>query len=158
VRMKAECARGVLWLVLLVLLTGGAQPRSPQAPRKEERTWVAGSYRLVLQTSRLQIPEGDLWGWWGGSRPVEKRIEQLRLYRSGKRLFVPRSAFLDLLDPKTVSIQLRGSGCEIIIDGSDAGESYTARIKVVGKNVKERSVRSREFPRLHWEKTLYRAN
>jgi hypothetical protein len=87
-------------------------------------------------------------------------IRELVVRRSGVNVFVPLSAFGDLANPTKVSVLLRGSPelTHIIVEGGDAATAYVATIKLKGKFIVGREVRSKQFPEDAKELTTYNWN
>jgi hypothetical protein len=90
---------------------------------------------------------------WG--TPTLTVVQNLEITVEGKKIFVPRSAFADLLDPRTASIRAQKGDFVLTIAGADGAESYFVRLVFDGTRVKTRAVYSALVPTTPAEKTSY---
>jgi len=91
---------------------------------------------------------------WGA--PSVTLVQDLEITVEGKKAFVPRSVFADLLDPRTASIRLQKGVFVLTAAGADGAESYFVRVVFDGTRVKRRMVYSSLVPATPTEDTAYR--
>lgn len=84
--------------------------------------------------------------------------DKLSVALNGKEIFVPLSAYVDLGDPRALSVEVNGDEFVIKIAGGETGESYIASITVRDGWIASRRVSSRTFPQEAWEETRYKYN
>lgn len=133
------------------LLQAGSQSR-PKAIEVSR-----GGYHARITVTMQRVPKGD--GWWGtpdDDRP-ESVVIRIELRRGTKKMFVPVSAWVGLVDVnrESVSIVPAKNGCALKFQGADAGAGYTATLVVKGNQVVERTIRAGEFSDECWERTVY---
>lgn len=105
-------------------------------------------------------PSGNSWRWGAEQSCPNRRIASVNLSFRGRPVFVPYSAFADLGNPTTITLQRNGKSLryEITVRGGDAATSYECVLRFKGGVLQERHVKSAEFPDDSWEKTTYRFN
>lgn len=91
---------------------------------------------------------------WGTK--VVTLVKDLKIRVDGKKIFVPRSVFADMIDPRTASIGSENGDLVLKIAGADGAESYFVRIIFDKTNVKRRIVYSPLAPNDPTEDTAYR--
>ena len=91
--------------------------------------------------------------------PAEvNRIRSLAISVNGKELFVPRSVYADLEDPREASLGVRRKGFMLTILGGDASNSYSVCVDFDARKVSRRVVSSALTPGRISEETRYRLN
>jgi hypothetical protein len=83
-------------------------------------------------------------------------IKKLEFTVEGKRVFVPRSVFADLLDVRTASIESQKGDSVLKIAGGDGSESYFVHVYFDATKVKRRMLYSSLAPLSVAEDTHYR--
>jgi hypothetical protein len=83
-------------------------------------------------------------------------LTDLQIIVNGAKVFVPRSVFADLLDPRTASIRADKSDFLLTISGGDASESYFVSIFFDSAKVKLRRLYSSLIPDVPSQETTYR--
>jgi hypothetical protein len=83
-------------------------------------------------------------------------VRKLELSVGGKRIFVPRSVFTDLLDPRSASIRSQKGAFILTIAGGDGAESYFVHIHFDTTNVTRRTLYSSLTPSTPTADTHYR--
>jgi hypothetical protein len=102
----------------------------------------------------------ESWRWGTERRCPKNVIDKLKIKYGRESAFVSFSAFSDLANFRSVSIETNEDTSDfvVIIKGGDAATSYIARLNFRGKLLLERIVRHGEFPKNAWEKTIYKFN
>lgn len=121
-------------------------------------TSATASYRVKLTATELAHGPAESGSppWGAGKLQTTWRvITSLEIWHGKERIAVPRSAFADLANASSISIKSDAHGCAIAIAGGDAGYAWNAVVRVDGKRVTRRTVRSAEFPDNAWEETRY---
>jgi hypothetical protein len=83
-------------------------------------------------------------------------VQKLEISVQGKRLFVPRSVFADLIDPRVASIKSEKEDLVLTIAGADGAESYFVHVYFDTTKVKRRTLYSALTPSVIAEDTHYR--
>ncbi|HFF3760345.1 hypothetical protein [Stenotrophomonas forensis] len=74
-----------------------------------------------------------------GARPC-KGVQSLQIRVNGAALVVPRSAYFDLADLSSATIDLSPKGGSLMLQGGDASESYNVRIRFSKNRVLSREI------------------
>ena len=116
------------------------------------------SIRVIVQKiappSDYPIRGGFHWG--GDDTEIPKALViSVQTWVGGDKIFILTSAYADLGDPRSVSLEATRNGCVIKIDGGDAAGSYSAILSIDNGNILRRRVISGEFPDKVWEETTY---
>jgi hypothetical protein len=113
--------------------------------------------QAILSLSRDPPTQQDSTGWrWGSEERAPRNwLDRIEIYRGGAKVFVPRSAFSDLGNPRFASIRGVPGGFRVEIQGGDAATSYMAELVFEGDLIARRRVRHGEFPDEAWEETVY---
>jgi hypothetical protein len=115
--------------------------------------------RVVVSTEQISDNRVKQTLWGVGPNDMHLRpgsvINVIEAWREGDELWVPASTYLDLFDPKTVSLTASGEKVVAVIDGSQGGERYRARIEFSRYGVTRRRVESLAMPRDAFEETRY---
>jgi len=82
-------------------------------------------------------------------------IRNLRITVNGSPIFVPRSAYVDLIWVRQAEVSLDGRMPTLTVIGGDASESYVARIEFDKMAVKRRAVLDPEIPNKPFQETIY---
>jgi hypothetical protein len=118
-----------------------------------------GDASVKLYMRQLMLSKLMAEGFWGSSPEYENfRTEvvwNIVGLNKGEKVWFPRSAFSDLASVSKVTLSRTGRAIILSITGSEASQSYTATIQIVGSHVVSRSVRSRIAPNDWFEKTTY---
>jgi len=73
-------------------------------------------------------------------------IQNIDIIANGKKLFVPKSAYLDVCNASSVEVDFNNNECVLKIFGGDAAESYIVHVYFNSKMVTRRSVYGGELP------------
>lgn len=127
---------------------------------------VAESGRISVRVTVTSSPESQTcnaatsWRWGAEGICPKSFVGALEVKLGGMPLFVPLSAFADLGNPRTVSIELHKEKGRfaVVLTGGDAANSYSATLDFKDGHLNERVVRHGEFPEESWEKTIYKFN
>lgn len=98
---------------------------------------------------------------WGGDEtsPPKRVIKAITVFRSGQMIFMPLSAYVDLGNPREISLEkLPAHGFRLILSGGDAAGSYKAILDFKKSDISRRKVISGEFPKEVWEETTFSFN
>ena len=150
-------AKGLIAIVgaALAINIGIGQGQSPKYQMKFSESSGAYTVKVELQPIK-QSGVLERSGWWGGGgRTRESAVSSFRIFRKGKPIHVPRSAYADLSNINTFAVLTVGTAIKIYIEGGDASAGYDAEITVKGDEVTQRTVRAGEFPDNYWERTTY---
>ncbi len=82
--------------------------------------------------------------------------QMLEISVQGKRVFVPRSVFADLIDPRVASIKAQKGDFVLTIAGADGAEAYSVNVYFDATKVKRRTLSSALTPSVIAEDTHYR--
>jgi len=110
---------------------------------------------VVFHTVRVE-KASDLFpsmAWEANSATL---IQNLEISVHGKTIFVPRSVFADLIDPRVASIKFQKGDFVLAIAGADGAESYSVHVYFDTTKVKRRMVYSSLTPSIVAEDTHYR--
>jgi hypothetical protein len=123
---------------------------------------MAGHVRadvVVVETPRNYLYRGA-FGWGGDeSTPPRRVIAAINVSVNDRKLFIPLSSFVDLGDPRQVSLRpLENNEFTLRIVGGDAAGSYQASLEFTTKAIVSRKVTSGEFPTDVWEEDRYSFN
>ena len=89
-----------------------------------------------------------------GAAP-QASLSLVEAYWGKDQVFIPRSAYVDLGNPRAASIETVGRRFRLVISGGDAATSYTAMLLFEGGMIRNRKVVNSEFPDSAWEETVY---
>jgi hypothetical protein len=131
----------------------------PQAIRPNETTTlsgVSGKRKVTVVIQAKEWPTNDLLDderatWAHGNTVLVVRAMKITI--GDHALWVARSSFADLLQVRTVELQVARGGGSVIIRGGDASTSFEARIEFDDKGVTRRRILGEE--RLVTEETVY---
>src|SRR3569623_41541 len=106
---------------------------------------ILGDSDLVnVSIEIIEPPKGYVYGkayMWGGDEtsPPKKIIKAITVVRNGQMVFIPLSAYVDLGNPKAISLQKRPAhGFRLIINGGDAAGSYSAMLDFKNNEISRR--------------------
>lgn len=145
---------GLIWAVSCFVVSAIANPLILIA-HKQIRGHVLEVRAISTEYSSV-VPFRVPGSWWGTEDSLPRTIiSELSVTVDGRPTFVPLSSYADLADPREVQIQEQPSGFDVVISGSDAAGSYSAVLTFEDNALRQRLVRSGEFPDQRWEKTTY---
>lgn len=154
-------------IVVALLLLGNLSPINAamiDLRTTESATLADGPIKLIAKLERLKspidCPSASTWRWGSEQACPSRRIGLLEVSFQGRPVVIPYSAFADLGNPTSVSIErsAKGTTYSIKIKGGDAATSYSAVLKLRSGLLLEKIVRHGEFPDDAWEKTIYKFN
>jgi hypothetical protein len=151
----------IVGTVCLALGSGSGSTSMPAPPQLKSRVIHvrAGDASVKLYMREIMLSTLMAEGFWGSSPEYENfRTEvvwNIVGVNKGEKVWFPRSAFSDLASVSKVTLIRTVSALVLSISGSEASQSYTATIKIVGSQVASRTVRSRIAPSAWFEKTTY---
>jgi hypothetical protein len=141
-----------------------SQAATADLRNEKAATLREGGVRLLVNVGQSRADEecrsANSWRWGVEQACPAKIISSITLEFRGKQVFVPYSAFSDLGNPASISVELdpTGNKYSIKILGGDAATSYVALLKFKSDVLLEKIVRHGEFPDGAWEKTVYKFN
>lgn len=108
--------------------------------------------RIVLTTYKIDIgtpsqtppPTGESKNNCTYSSFPCSQVSNVKIWISGKKLFVPRSVFADCTDVGNMSVAREGGINVMTLVGGDASESYTLKVYFDSKRVKKRELHDLE--------------
>ena len=123
--------------------------------------FVSAGPNLQAQSKAFNIRGGGyelspelLSGCWGDPRkPVQ--VNSFELTFRGEEVYVPCSAYIDLLSIDRAWIADSFEGCVIHFQGGEASTGFHAELHITRSTLKYRIVRHAEFPDKSYEKTEY---
>jgi hypothetical protein len=94
---------------------------------------------------------------WGGDvgEPPQTALSTLQVKENNEVIFVPLSAYSDLGNVKTGSLDATKEGFTLNLHGGDTAASYDATLSFEHGYLRSRTVSLREFPAQRREKTSY---
>lgn len=114
--------------------------------------------RVVVSQTQLGVSylykDALLWGGDVGE-PPPLVLSSIRIRVNNEKVFVPLSAYSDLGDVKSASLDSTEAGVTLNLHGGETATSYDATFNFSGGYLVSRTVRLREFPDERWEKTHY---
>lgn len=123
-----------------------------------------GNSTLIIEVrtqkfSNFPYRETLMWGGYlvepHNSHP-KMFVASFTIEAGKKDIVLPLSAFADLADPYTISIEKKSkNGFDIKLLGSETSEAYEALFHFEGDHLKLRKVKNLEFPDEAWEETVY---
>jgi hypothetical protein len=143
---------GPLLLACSTLLVG--QSIAPSGSTSIHATTAGKKVDLAIRAARIESSSEIFPNIESGAKSVTL-ITDLQLTVNGARIFVPRSVFADLLDPRTTSIRPEKSDILLTISGGDGAESYFVSIIFDSMKVKRRLLYSTLTPTVPSQVTTY---
>lgn len=155
-----------LFVLLLLLSMELASAQDANFVEGVAKTTITLGYAdlATVSVETVQRPHGYVYAnayMWGGDEttPPKRIIKSITILRNGQTLFVPLSAYADLGSPRKILLQkLPDSGFRLIINGGDAGGSYSAMLDFNRNEISRRKVVSGEFPQEVGEETTFSFN
>jgi hypothetical protein len=93
---------------------------------------------------------------WGAENVCPKRtIVNLTVSVAKENLFIPRSAFADLGNPRSILLKTDSKKFVLIIYGGDAATSYIGELSFSNTQIISRRVESGENKESAWEETKF---
>ena len=155
------------WLIPLLLLAsactptrsvGGAAAPTYAADGKLSLEYESGgpwSFTLVLeQCKECKTDQGTTW-WGNENAAPEHAIAEVRVKHAGRDVAVPRSAYADLTNVRSASIEGAPNGFDLVINGGQSAASFVATLTFRNGALVKRTVASRLFPDNAYETTTY---
>jgi hypothetical protein len=146
-------------LITLCLLLGfvGTAKAEEAADAKTLSASVDG--RQVIVDLSYASPVGSCRGWlWGAEDACPlKHIDSLKVRVGEDEIFIPRSSYADLSQPRSVEIvkDPHSRGFIVVMSGGDAAVSYRANLFFTFATIVKRTVCSGEFKEEACERTTY---
>lgn len=109
-------------------------------------------------TDRQECITADGWRWGSEDIPPTTSISSLTVTISKKKIFIPKSAYLDLGNPRSIAVKQQNQKIIIEISGGDAATAYKALLELWTGVLQERIVANAEFPDAARETTIYDFN
>ena len=91
----------------------------------------------------------------GSEQGKSSRISSVQIDVVGTNIFVPRSAYMDLIDPRQAKVEFKGDVGAVTIEGGDGAEAYLARIFFDREKINRRTLSSAMFTGKVLEETRY---
>lgn len=82
-------------------------------------------------------------------------VPQLSISVDGQDVWVPRSAYADLFNPRKALVKYENGFFVLLIGGADGADSYSAHLRFTGTRVVDRTVYNTVSPPRVSEKTVY---
>jgi hypothetical protein len=125
--------------------------------------WTVSMGADVLETGSTSLSAPTTGGevkvkiWTEPERIQDRksRIASVEITVDGTNLFVPRSVYADLVDPRQAEVQVKGSTGTLVVRGGDGADSYVARIFFDRKKVNRRTLSSSMLEGKPTEETRY---
>jgi hypothetical protein len=117
----------------------------------ERKTASVTIHTVRIENSSSAFPDIEDWGV-----KAVTIVRRMEISVDGKSLFIPRSVFADLLDPRLASVKFEKGDFVLVITGADGAESYIVRVYFGATRVKRRRVYSSLTPESVAEDTRYR--
>lgn len=119
---------------------------------------VRASVKVIEVPKDYPYDRAYMWGGDEDSSP-QHIIETISIFRNGKLIYIPMSAFSDLGNPAKILLKrLSSDSFRLVINGGDAAGSYSAILDFRGNEIYRRKVISNEFPKEVWEETKFSFN
>lgn len=147
----------MLMTVLLVVLPNAAQGQTAIAKSGStsvSRMFEGKTANVTIHTVRIESSSGAFPSVEWGAKAVTL-VQKLEISVDRKSLFIPRSVFADLLDPRLVSVEFEKGNFVLTVTGADGAESYFVRIYFDATQIKRRMLYSSLAPETLAEDTLY---
>lgn len=138
--------------LLLVALPGLAQEQAPIPPSGKALLNAALRKKAVTVTIRTVEVENNVGGAPSSSRSV---VQDLGISVGANQIFVPRSVFADLIDPREASLRFEKGTLILSVSGGDGADSYVLRVHFDDKRVVRRTLYSSLIPDKAVEETRY---
>lgn len=117
--------------------------------------WKKREATVTIRTAKL---ETDRHSEIPSNRSNDKAIaviRELSISVDGRQVFVPRSVFADLIDPREAKIGFEIGGFVLSIGGGDGADSYVLHVYFDGKKITRRALYSSLVPDKAMEETRY---
>jgi hypothetical protein len=156
-----HCIVGLVFLSLVSVATATPPQQLKLGINEVSVATAKGTFRLQLVLDQEQLyPNRTSQGIWGiGPNDGDHRpgpvIVSMKAWLDGETLVTPASSYLDLFDPRTIVLRAQKSKITAVIEGSQTGERYFARIEFGQYGVTARRVASAEVPKDSFEETQY---
>ena len=146
-------------LVVLAVLASSAQAQSVSPITKDVTALSATSAGLKSEVviASVEVNSTDVIpGAAAGQFPERFRVvRSLTIKLNGRELFVPRSAYADLVWVAHAELNTAKPMSLLVISGGDASESYSAKIEFDQAAVRSRKLYANENPGGPTEQTRY---
>lgn len=141
-----------LFVLCLVLVGSPVQALSanPKRLTVTKAPWMAEICR-----GQAELVTGNYWGSDGRDGKTSLLVKSINIRRGKTKIYVPASAWTDLTNVNIARLSVSRRTVTLRLQGSDGGESYVAKLFIVGDAVVAREVRSSEFGKECWERTTY---
>lgn len=148
-----------IFSLFLLALPSFAKEEIAIIPSGKTALNVASKKRMATVTIRTLKIENDCSGEIQANlsqkcKPVMV-IQKLDISVDGQQIFVPRSVFADLINPRWVSIELKNAVNVLFIDGGDGADSYFVHVYFDGQKIIRRALYSSLVPDKAVEETRY---
>jgi hypothetical protein len=140
----SACAYAVIFCFTTLLVLHAAQGRkSIGRSGATTITMGAGGQAASITVRTIAVRKSDAMfpATWTWSDQV-LAVQELTISVNGETLFVPSSAYVDLVEPREMLVSFDKGAFILEIHGADASESYFVRIYFDRRSVKRRLVYS----------------
>jgi competence protein ComGC len=110
---------------------------------------------VTIRTLKVETDRGGTSVSHAQSGKLVTVIKQLDITINGQQIFVPRSVFADLIEPRYASLRLEHDVFMLSIEGADGVNSYIVYVYFDGNNIIRRVVYSALVPDKPVEETHY---
>jgi hypothetical protein len=147
-------------LMAIILAARGAAAQSQTKTLHSDRPAIleasSSTLRVSVAVEAREVRTSDLIDFEPGQFPETVLvIRSLRIAVNGSPIFVPYSAYADLLWVRQVEIKLAAKSPALIIEGGDGSESFMVRIEFDKLRVKRRALFSPSLPGKALSETIY---
>jgi hypothetical protein len=164
-RFLAKAFGQTLWIqVCLFLATSALAADIPQAVKSEGstslrlRTSTGDEVTVILTQTKVgaSYPYKDALMWGGDvGEPPQSILASVQILSGRETIFLPLSAYGDLGDVRSASLEKNAQGFTLSLHGGDAAAAYDATFSFSRGYLASRLVALREFPDQRREKTNY---
>jgi hypothetical protein len=116
------------------------------------------TFEIIIRQYPSGTPQKNRWGVSPRHPRVKPYISDLRARFGDEIVALRLSAYYDLADPDSFSLEYTENSYHLIIRGGSAGSAYEARLTFEGEYLKKRKVSLSEFRDVAWEETVYSYN
>jgi hypothetical protein len=149
-------------LGLVTTIAMGAESLHPIKPEGSTELTLSAAGGDTVRVAIGQVSLGANYPYrdallWGGDvgEPPQTVLNTLQVKENNEVIFVPLSAYSDLGNVKTGSLDATKEGFTLSLHGGDTAASYDVTLSFEHGYLKNRTVSLREFPVERREKTSY---
>lgn len=152
----------LLTLVLFPpLLVAAADECGSRTPVFKESSSVSGRFgdatvHVRVETSDFASVQPKRSGYFAVEVTTPKTvISRLEVEVSGQSVYLPLSAFGDMVDARDLCVTSGEESFSVLLRGGDASTAYEAVLSFDGQHLRSRRIYSIAFPTERWEETTY---